>query len=247
MKDDCEGKAHKELAPIFYQFITADFCSDCKRKAKDADTCKEFELENGICASFEWKSDKRKVAYEKRVLENWGVSRWLDKGKSLQDIYAMSEDKLLSVLTKKELRYFEPDGELVKASNTKSKKKSVNKGAPEKPKAKCYDLLGNPIYRKGVKKDMYLSPKSPMPVTKPDGVSVRPITASKNTIDPAAVGKDFHLFHCKKPDGKAAVYKRSISAPSYLTEIVAFRKDLAKRGIAITSEEYVIKEDLERK
>ncbi|MCM1322872.1 MAG: hypothetical protein NC218_01665 [Acetobacter sp.] len=53
----------------------------------------------------------------------------------------------------------------------------------------------------------------------------------------ATVAGATHYFNCQKPDGSMVTYKRSTQSKSYQSEIVAFRKYLAKQNIAILTEE----------
>ncbi len=100
----------KGSAP-YSERIFADFCEDCKYR-KDAlaaypsaPAC--FVSCNAVCVRFEFKSDKAREGYERNVLRNWATTAWLDKGKTLEEIYELSEDQLLSVLSKQHYSYFE--------------------------------------------------------------------------------------------------------------------------------------------
>ena len=78
-----------------------------------------------------------------------------------------------------------------------------------------------------------------------DGVSVEPISAKRQkkitrifpTLQLTNTPSKMHYFNCKKPDGKLVTYKRDPQAKNYQSEIVAFRKYLAKQNISILTEE----------
>ena len=53
---------------------------------------------------------------------------------------------------------------------------------------------------------------------------------------PAPVVPKVHYFYCNK-EGKEVVYERNTTTKSYESEVVAFRKYLAKQGIVINKEE----------
>lgn len=86
------GEAAKER-------ITETFCPDCKHKLNTE--CSRFYLEDAVCKNFTWKSKARQAEFEKQVRHNQAVTEWLDKGKTLEEIYTLSERKLLSILEKK--------------------------------------------------------------------------------------------------------------------------------------------------
>lgn len=119
------------------------------------------------------------------------------------------------------------------------------------------DLLGNPICSKGEKKTMNITPLSPLPVrgtvttTKattpradcpakaPPPVAPVPVVIQDPVAVPVqATSKDVHLFHCQKSDGTQVTYKRNMHSSSYVSEVVSFKKYLAKSGIVILSETF---------
>ena len=90
----------------FSSRIEEDFCSECKYNKNDPNhPC--FIPCNGICVKFEYASAKAKKEYENQVLRNQAITIWLEKGKSLEEIYKLPKDKLLSVLSKKHFEQFD--------------------------------------------------------------------------------------------------------------------------------------------
>lgn len=85
--------------PKFSERILMDFCPDCSNRRKCQGEGLLFVPDDGICKAFTWVSEKRREEWEQQVRESTAVTTWLKRGKSLQEIYAMSASTRLSVLT----------------------------------------------------------------------------------------------------------------------------------------------------
>lgn len=79
--------------------ISENFCPDCKYKSNTE--CPRFYLEDAVCKNFTWKTKARKEEFEKQVRHNQAVTEWLDKGKTIEEIYELPERTLLAILEKK--------------------------------------------------------------------------------------------------------------------------------------------------
>lgn len=247
----------------YYARVTADFCPHCKHRYKDAENCPYLSLGSGICLSFAWLSENRRKTLLKEVFENRAVTGWLKKKKSLEEINAMSENMLFSILNRPELYYFsqrnsvkqilslsiKEEAELsvceqisYDVPNTKGNQTDVDTAkSPQKTVSFSCDLLGNPICKKGEKK-MFLSPRSPLPTNTTATTKKKRVTAKEIADSLIAKGNDIHLFHCQKPDGSKITYKRNMHAASYASDVSYFRKELEKKQIVLLSEEYASKE-----
>lgn len=94
-----EGEASKNR-------IAEDFCPDCKYRNSNT-VCSKYLFDDAICLRFTYKSKKAQNEYEQSVLRNQAITLWLEKNKSLEEIFSYSQQKLLSVLTKKHYSQFE--------------------------------------------------------------------------------------------------------------------------------------------
>lgn len=198
---------------------------------------------------------------ENQAVTRWLDTR----NKSLDEIYKMSNKELLSILTKAQLNQFQdkkpaakdfeksvetrlsdlviPEELLVsiqevdkEETNTKCIEQSVtNNPLDNTAPVQYFDLLGNPIIKKGDKRTV-ITPHSPLPKTVDTARRGAEATPKKE----AQVG--IHYFYCKEPDGKEVTYKRKLESKTYETEVASFRKHLAKENIEIVREDIVLDE-----
>ena len=109
MKEKIYSIVLKGEAP-YSERIRDNFCSMCKYRRYITDTHDHppcFVSCNGVCVRFEYISDKVRKRYEQEVLEGQAFTLWLKKGKSPEEVYAMSKEEFLSILTKKYYAQFE--------------------------------------------------------------------------------------------------------------------------------------------
>lgn len=89
-----------------YERIKEDFCANCKYRKQAAQGCSHFFFGNAVCLNFQWASQAERKEYEEQVLNNQAVTIWLQRNKTLDEIYKMSQKELRSVLTKKHYEQF---------------------------------------------------------------------------------------------------------------------------------------------
>lgn len=129
----------------FTERIYEIFCASCKYKkyVTDMHTYPCFVSSNGVCVRFEFSSDKAREKYEQEVLENQATTIWIERGKSLEEIYKMPKEELLSVLTKKHYAQFEKRRQEDKKELARMLKRAEQQAAEEEQQ---------PVKRRGRKK-----------------------------------------------------------------------------------------------
>lgn len=193
----------------FTERIYDNFCTNCKYKKNivNIHTYPCFVSCDGVCVRFEFSSDKLREKYEQEVLENQATTIWIERGKSLEEIYKMSKEELLSVLTKKHYAQFEKRRQEDKKDLEMMLKRAKQVVVEE-------DL---PPVKRGRKKKEEKEEKEDLVLDEVKGKT--------------------HYFYCEDKEGKKSTIKRSVDSPSYRVGVRSLRKSLLKQGIKIISEE----------
>ena len=238
----------------FSDRIYDDFCQSCKFKQyADTHSCSHFVSSSAVCVRFVFRTEKLRKDYEDQVLHNQATTIWLEKGRTLEEIWQMPDDKLLSVLTPAHYNQFEqrrkedaeeleritklaelsPE-ELQEALHKKAKKEKAKKEQKQ------------PHAQKNQKKEPIPKPKNVVLESARVPVSSKVRTPTIKTVPKQDVFPSLpdtakrpqqHFFYCEDQLHRKITYRRSTQAVSYESEVKAFRKYLAKKGITILSEE----------
>ncbi len=268
----------------FSERIYEVFCTNCKFKRRASyKGCPLFVSAEAVCVRFEWANKEKEKSYQEETLDNWANTIWLQKGKSQDEISAMSRAELRKVLSKSHYEYFEKrkreDRELLerKLAEEEVEKRYIGVELPKSPKQlqklkeekekqvqeeirknkkvsatvllvddkvsknktqlskEAFDSLASQMSKRleKIKNEHPVQAIVSTPRIKRKSIFPKLNTVSKNSASTKAV---FHYFNCQKPDGKLVVYKRNTQTKNYQSEVVAFRKYLAKQNIAILNE-----------
>lgn len=239
----------------FSERIYEDFCQDCKFKQyADRHGCSHFVSSNAVCVRFVFRTEKLRKDYEKQVLQSQAETIWLNKGKSLDEIHELSEQQLLSVLTKEHYEQFEKRRQ--EDASDLERMTRLSELSPEElqetlhPKLKKEKKQKEPqVKQQSPKKTpKAVAPRQKNVVLEPARVPVSSkvrtptvTTVPKKDVFPqlpdTAKRPQQHFFYCEDQLHRKITYRRSTQAASYESEVKAFRKYLAKKGITILSEE----------
>ena len=236
----------------FSERIYEEFCQNCKYKQyTDKHCCSHFVSSSAVCVRFVFRTEKLRKDYENQVLHNQATTIWLEKGHKLDEIWQMPDSQLMSVLKPEHYEQFEKrrkeDAEdlerLVKLSElpaeelqavlhpTKKKVKEVKQAEEKKPRKKREPTVKpNNVVVEPARVPVSSKVRTPTVTTVPkkDVFPSLPDTAKR---------PQQHLFYCEDQLHRKITYRRSTQAAGYQSEVRAFRKYLAKKGITILSEE----------
>lgn len=236
----------------FSERIYEEFCQNCKYKQyADRHGCSHFVSSGAVCVCFVFRTEKLKKDSESQVLHSQATTIWLEKGRSLEEIWAMSDKELLSVLTPQHYEQFEKrrkeDAEELERLTKLSELSSEELQAVLRPTKKKVKEVKQAEEKKPRKKRE--------PTVKPNNIVVEPArvpvsskvrtptvtTVPKKDVFPSlpdtAKRPQQHIFYCEDQLHRKITYRRSTQAAGYQSEVRAFRKYLAKKGITILSEE----------
>lgn len=185
------------------------FCDNCKyRPTRGTCDCDRFIYSSGVCIAFEWVNQTAFKNYKEQVLKNWATTFYFKKGLTSDQIHKIPKQKLLSVLTRAQINYFEK-----RIAEDKAQSEEVNR--QKSLGCKCSE-----DYKKLM--------TAGQPITAKD----RP----ERKITPLEEQK-IHYFYVHTIDGLPKIYRKRTNSKGYKSDVVQMRKFILKNNMTLIKEE----------